>query len=89
MPYPTVVVLAVTIAAALLALSAGDVPHSQPPPPGGLRPPPVFQPSCIFGDCVDGAGIFRYENGDVFGGEWMGGRRDGLGVYTFANGRSA
>lgn len=46
----------------------------------------IVPSSCLFGDCNDGAGIFRYKNGDVYIGEWAAKLRDGVGVYNFKKG---
>ncbi len=41
---------------------------------------------CIVGDCNDGYGVFRLENGDYYTGNWVAGARDGYGRYDWATG---
>jgi len=40
---------------------------------------------CLVGDCNDGYGIFRLENGDYYTGNWVAGARDGYGRYDWSN----
>jgi hypothetical protein len=42
--------------------------------------------TCLFGDCVNGEGLYRYASGDSYAGQWMRGLRDGVGVYSFRMG---
>lgn len=41
---------------------------------------------CVEGNCYEGVGNFRFENGDSFNGQWRKGLPEGYGVYQFANG---
>lgn len=41
---------------------------------------------CISGNCYEGRGVFRFENGDTYDGLWLGGQPDGQGKYTWKNG---
>lgn len=41
---------------------------------------------CISGNCVNGQGIYIYENGNIFSGEFVSGRRNGSGICYFADG---
>lgn len=41
---------------------------------------------CIFGDCVNGPGTWKWESGAVYTGEFQNGTRSGYGQYTFQNG---
>ncbi|MBF0627007.1 MAG: hypothetical protein HQL91_02185 [Magnetococcales bacterium] len=41
---------------------------------------------CLSGNCRDGTGRFRFDNGDEYQGNWRGGQRHGTGVYTYING---
>jgi hypothetical protein len=42
---------------------------------------------CIKGDCVNGKGTFKYENGDEYTGQWIDGEwEDGEGTYKYASG---
>jgi len=44
------------------------------------------QAQCVQGNCFEGAGTFRFPNGDEFNGLWRQGIPNGYGVYTFING---
>lgn len=44
------------------------------------------QAQCVEGNCYEGNGTFRFENGDVYKGLWKKGLCDGYGVYDFVNG---
>ncbi|HCT30597.1 MAG TPA: hypothetical protein DIW31_07645, partial [Bacteroidales bacterium] len=41
---------------------------------------------CIYGNCDDGFGVWVYETGDMYVGNWSGGYRDGEGTYLYADG---
>ncbi len=41
---------------------------------------------CISGNCEDGRGVYAYDSGDVYTGEWKAGQRDGKGLFRYANG---
>jgi hypothetical protein len=42
---------------------------------------------CIKGNCYNGTGTFKFDNGDVYEGAWQLGKMNGkLGKYEFANG---
>ena len=41
---------------------------------------------CITGNCFEGRGTFRYENGDEYDGLWLGGLPHGQGKYSWKNG---
>lgn len=41
---------------------------------------------CLLGNCTNGVGIYQWENGDIFLGQWVNGYRTGLGRYDWANG---
>jgi len=43
---------------------------------------------CVTGDCTNGKGVYVYENGDRYEGEFKDGRRSGEGVFQYANGDS-
>lgn len=38
------------------------------------------------GDCEHTEGIYRYDSGAVYRGEWQDGKPDGVGTYEFQNG---
>ncbi len=40
---------------------------------------------CIMGNCIDGAGIYLWENGDMYVGQWVNGKRTGYGRYDWAD----
>jgi hypothetical protein len=40
---------------------------------------------CVQGDCKQSFGIFYFENGDIYEGEWLNGMRHGQGKYTSVN----
>ncbi len=42
--------------------------------------------SCLTGNCDNGWGVYEWETGDKYAGDWKSGTRDGDGVYTWANG---
>jgi len=42
---------------------------------------------CITGNCARGFGIFQYEAGHQYTGEWKEKKRHGFGTFTFANGQ--
>ncbi len=41
---------------------------------------------CVEGNCFEGVGTFRFENGDSFAGQWRQGLAQGYGTYEFVNG---
>ena len=41
---------------------------------------------CIEGNCYEGNGTYRFENGDQYKGQWKKGLSFGYGVYEFVNG---
>lgn len=43
-------------------------------------------PNCLIGNCLEGIGVYSYENGDVYEGEFHLGMRDGEGTYRYSNG---
>jgi hypothetical protein len=43
---------------------------------------------CSQGDCENGKGLYYYENGDKYGGEFKEGKPNGRGVYYFKNGNT-
>jgi hypothetical protein len=42
-----------------------------------------FQNKCISGNCVNGYGIYLYQSGMQYEGEWKNGRRHGKGTLTY------
>lgn len=44
------------------------------------------QTGCIRGNCTDGNGSYRFDNGDNYAGEWKGGNRTGYGRYDWSDG---
>ncbi|MBF0213841.1 MAG: hypothetical protein HQM00_09815 [Magnetococcales bacterium] len=55
------------------------------------KPTPAVKPKsspCVSGNCRDGTGRFRFDNGDEYQGSWRGGQRHGTGLYTYANGET-
>ncbi|MEO5331354.1 MAG: hypothetical protein H7839_04970 [Magnetococcus sp. YQC-5] len=48
--------------------------------------PPPAKIHCHSGDCRNGMGTFRFDNGDEYSGEWHNGQRHGTGTYTYTNG---
>lgn len=43
---------------------------------------------CIKGDCVNGFGVYVYENGDIYTGNFKNDKRDGEGSFEYANGET-
>ncbi len=43
---------------------------------------------CIEGDCVNGIGKYRYENGDVYSGSFVEDKRSGKGSFLYSDGES-
>lgn len=41
---------------------------------------------CIYGDCDNGYGVWVYESGDIYVGNWSGEYRNGEGTYLYASG---
>jgi len=41
---------------------------------------------CIYGNCYDGNGTWRFDNGDLYDGLWVKGKPNGQGKYTWKNG---
>lgn len=41
---------------------------------------------CTKGNCFNGTGTYKFENGDVYEGAWREGKPHGKGKYEFANG---
>jgi hypothetical protein len=40
---------------------------------------------CTQGDCLNGYGVYEYDNGDCYKGDWKDGKMHGQGTYTYAN----
>jgi hypothetical protein len=43
---------------------------------------------CVSGDCNDGIGTYKYENGDIYAGEWVNGMNEGKGKLTTHDGET-
>ena len=43
---------------------------------------------CFQGNCENGSGAYKYENGDVYNGEWKDGKRNGSGDCKYSDGDS-
>ncbi len=43
--------------------------------------------ACLSGDCDNGYGIWVYDSGDIFYGNWKGGYRNGEGIYLYSDGQ--
>ena len=41
---------------------------------------------CVSGNCHNGTGKFKFENGDTYSGSWQEGKPSGTGRYDFADG---
>lgn len=46
----------------------------------------VAQTGCINGDCANGNGTYKWENGDMYSGAWASGVRTGYGRYDWSDG---
>ncbi len=46
----------------------------------------IINAQCVSGNCVDGNGTFKWENGDMYVGDWSGGNRTGYGRYDWVDG---
>lgn len=46
----------------------------------------AFAGNCLEGNCQDGSGIFQWEDGSKFRGNFSNGAPDGEGIYTDPNG---
>ena len=44
------------------------------------------QKGCISGDCDNGFGIWGYDNGDKYEGNWVDKKMHGSGIYYYKNG---
>ncbi len=44
--------------------------------------------ACLSGDCDNGYGVWVYDSGDLYAGNWSGGFRNGEGVYLYADGQA-
>ncbi|MCB1327225.1 MAG: hypothetical protein H7A21_05580 [Spirochaetales bacterium] len=51
-----------------------------------MEPAANTGPGCIQGDCQNGTGIYVYESGDRYSGEFKDGLRHGRGTFEYANG---
>ena len=40
----------------------------------------------LYGDCLSNSGIFRWDNGSLYDGQWKNGNREGFGIYIWADG---
>ncbi|MBF0293582.1 MAG: hypothetical protein HQL96_00215 [Magnetococcales bacterium] len=50
------------------------------------RSKPPRESNCRSGDCRNGTGTYRFDNGEEYVGEWRNGQRHGTGTYTYLNG---
>jgi hypothetical protein len=48
--------------------------------------PAVVQSGCIFGNCLDGSGIYGYPDGSKYEGNFKNGQPHGLGTFSYLNG---
>jgi hypothetical protein len=44
------------------------------------------QTGCFSGNCVNGNGSYRWDNGDIYAGQWVNNNRTGYGRYDWADG---
>jgi hypothetical protein len=46
----------------------------------------VGSTGCLYGDCEDGYGTYKFENGDMYDGQFKDGKKNGYGVYVWSDG---
>ena len=46
----------------------------------------ITQAQCVVGDCMNGNGTYKLENGDMYTGNWVNGVREGYGRYDWVSG---
>ena len=49
--------------------------------------PPTTQAKCLSGNCSNGYGKFIYDDGDIYEGDFVNGKREGQGTYTSKSGK--
>eukprot|EP00937_MAST-01D_sp_MAST-1D-sp2_P004757 g4757.t1 len=55
----------------------------------GVPTEPILRPGTCTGNCEDGRGVYVFESGGRYDGEWAGGDKHGQGNYTFAHNRAS
>lgn len=45
----------------------------------------IVEAQCLSGDCTNGNGTYKFDNGDMYTGEWKNGLQEGYGRYDWVN----
>ena len=70
-----------------IGLPAAKQQQQQTPVEEPARPKPGYDGDYKAAGEYEGHRTYRYPNGNVYEGEWKGGKKDGRGTYRYADGR--